>query len=71
MDSFLRKCLHVLEMACHLFLEIMLRISDIDLILHLTSDLVDNDRNSANSSILAFARTSGISAVIIVHLEVH
>jgi hypothetical protein len=58
-------------MACHLFLEIMLRISDIDLILHLTSDLVDNDRNSANSSILAFARTSGISAVIIVHLEVH
>jgi hypothetical protein len=70
-DCFLHKFLQVLQMACHLLLEVMLCVSHADLICHLTSDLVDDGWNSANSSMLAFASPlSGISAVAISYLEV-
>jgi hypothetical protein len=70
-DSFVHELLDVLKVARHSFLEVLLSASDVDLVRHLTSDLVDDDRNSTNASVLTFARASGVSAVAVSDFEVH
>jgi hypothetical protein len=51
--------------------EVLLGVPDVYLVSQLTSDLVNDYRDPAYSSILAFASPSGISAVPVSHLEAH
>jgi hypothetical protein len=70
--SLLHELLAILEVSCHLLLDVLLRVSDVDLVLHLASNLVDDDRNPVYSSILALACSSaGVSAVAVSYLEIH
>jgi hypothetical protein len=63
MESLFHELLDVLEVTHHSFLENFPSVSDANLVRHLASDLVDDDRNSANPSIPSFASASGVSAV--------
>jgi hypothetical protein len=60
-----------LEVACHSLFEILLCVPNVYLVRHLTSDLVDDDRDPVHSSVLAFASPSGVSAVAVLYLEIH
>jgi hypothetical protein len=56
--------------ACHSFLEILLSASDVDLVRHLTSDLVDDNQNSVNASVLSFSGALGVSAVAVTDFKI-
>jgi hypothetical protein len=66
----LAKCLYVLKVACHSLFEILLHVPDVYLVCHLTSDLVDDDRDPTCFSALAFASPSGVSAIAVPNLEI-
>jgi hypothetical protein len=61
MDSLFHEILNILEVPRHSFLEILLTVSDLNPVQHLAMDLVEDDQNSANASILTFASVSGVS----------
>ena len=71
MDSFLHQFLDVLKVAFHSHFEVLLRVSDVDLIHHLVGNPVDDDWHSAKPSILTLAWSSASSAVAIPYFEVH
>jgi pterin-4a-carbinolamine dehydratase len=54
-NSFLHQLFDILKVAHHPLLEVLLSVPDLNLVRHLTSDLVDNDQNSAHVSILALS----------------
>jgi hypothetical protein len=70
-DSLFHELLDVLEVAHHSFLEILLSTSDVNLVCHLASDLVDDNQNSTNASVLTFASASGVSAVAVADFKIH
>jgi hypothetical protein len=70
-DSLFHELFDVLEVAHHSFLEVLLSVSGINIVHHLTSDLVDDNRNSANASILTFSGASGVSAVAVADFKTH
>ena len=70
-DSLLHESLHILEVARHSLFESLLLVPDIDLVRHFTSDLVNDDRNSADSSILTLSGASWVSAVAVSDFKVH
>jgi hypothetical protein len=64
-NTFLYELLDVLKVAQHSFVEVLLSVSNVDLVCHLTSDLVDDNWNSTNACILTFACASRVSAVVV------
>jgi hypothetical protein len=51
-DSFLQQLLEVLKVASHSVLEVLLSVSNICLVHHLTSNLADDDWKYAYASVL-------------------
>jgi hypothetical protein len=71
MDSLFHELFDVLEVAHHSFLEILLSVSNVNLVRHLASDLVDDNQNSANAPILTVSGASGVSAVVVADFKFH
>jgi hypothetical protein len=70
-DSLIHELFDVLEAARHSFLEILLSVSDVIIVCHLASDLVDDNPNSENASLLTFSGASGVSAVAVADSKIH
>ncbi len=70
-NSLLHEFLHILEVACHSFLEVLLSVPDVDLVCHLAGNPVDDDRHSAKTSVLTLAWSSASSTVAVPYFEVH
>jgi succinate dehydrogenase flavin-adding protein (antitoxin of CptAB toxin-antitoxin module) len=62
-DAFFHQSLDVLKMSSHPHFEKLLRVDDVDLVRHFTSNFVNDNRHSAMISVLTLAWSSSSSAV--------
>jgi hypothetical protein len=57
--------------ARHPLLEALLSVPNINLVCHLTSDLIDDNRDPAHISVLALSISPGVYAVAFPHHKIH
>ena len=71
MEPFLQQSLEILKVTSHYVYKMLLHVSNVDLVCHLASPLVNDNWNSAYASVLTLVGSSASSAFAVSHLEVH
>lgn len=71
MDSFLHEFLHILKMAFHTHLKVLLRISNVDFFRQSAGNFVDYNWHSTKTSVLTLAWSSASSAIAFPDLKIH